>query len=45
MKGSKLIGAEKFCQVSGYAKGGLAREVKRRLLVLRHRHEIKALKR
>ena len=45
VKRPKLIGAEKFCQVSGYAKGGLAREVKGRLLVLRYRHEIKALKR
>ena len=45
VKGPKLIGAEKFCQVSGHAKGGLAREVKGRLPVLRHGHEMKALKR
>ena len=45
MKRLKLISAEKFCQVSEYAKSGLAREVKRRLLVLRYRYEIKALKR
>ena len=44
MKGPKLISAEKFYQVSGYAKGGLVREIKGRLLVLRHRHEMKALK-
>ena len=45
VKGLKLIGAEKFCQVSRHTKGGLVREVKGRLLVLRYRHEIKALKR
>ena len=44
MKGLKLISVEKFCQVSGYAKGRLAREVKGRLLVLRHGYEMKALK-
>ena len=44
MKGPKLIGVEKFCQVSGYTKGGLAREIKGRLLVLRYGHEMKALK-
>ena len=44
VKGPKLISAEKFCQVSGHAKGGLAKEVKGRLSVLRHRHKMKALK-
>ena len=44
MKRPKLIGAKKFCQVSGHVKGRLTREVKRRLLVLRYGYEIKALK-
>ena len=45
VKGPKLIGAKKFYQVSRHTKGGLVREIKGRLLVLRHRHEMKALKR
>ena len=45
MKRPKLINTEKFCQVSEYAKGGLAREIKGRLLVLRYGYEMKALKR
>ena len=36
---------KKFYQVSEYIKGELIREIKRRLLVLRYRYKIKALKR
>ena len=44
MKRLKLIDIEKFYQVSRYIKGGLTREVKRRLLMLRYGYKIKVLK-